>query len=196
MTLPRRQLRRYGATAAGALLATRSSGEGVALEVGDERGDLLVVPALADRRHRADPVVDDRLERLRARHRRVADERRADEALRLRAVALGAARGELLLAHLHRRERRLLLEPALVVGRRDDLDRLGHLRVEQPAELRTLSLVDRAGVLLADLEPGMVGLTGDRVGLRAEGRDPPAVRDVLRRDRQEDELAGGDGQLV
>src|SRR5438105_2227260 len=102
MTLPVRQSRRYGTTA-GALLATRSS-EGVGLEVGDERGDLRVGPALADGRHHADPVVEDRRQGRRVGCRGQADERRADEALRLGAVTLGAGGVELEAAEVDRGE--------------------------------------------------------------------------------------------
>src|SRR4051794_18657618 len=98
MTLPVRQSRRYGAVAAGALLATRSSAERVALEVGDDRVDLLLRPAVAHCGHRGAAVPEDWLELLRVGHDRAPRELWTDEALRLRAVALGATGVELLLA--------------------------------------------------------------------------------------------------
>src|SRR4051812_26549960 len=165
MTLPVRQSRRYGAVAAGALLATRSSAEGVALEVGDDRVDLLLRPAVAHRRHRRAAVAEDRQELLRIRCDRVARELRADEALRLRAMALGAAGGELLLAERDRREAGLVLGPRRVVGLRQHLHRLRHLRVEVAAELRALALEDAEGHVRVrvDLEPGVVRLAGNRI---------------------------------
>src|SRR5437016_2563308 len=93
MTLPCRQSRRYGTTA-GALLATRSSVEGLALEVGGDRVDLLLRPAVPDGRHRAEPVLEDRLDLRRIRRDGAVGDLGSDEPFRLRAVALGAGRDE------------------------------------------------------------------------------------------------------
>src|SRR4051812_43535133 len=198
MTLPVRQSRRYGPVAAGALLATRSSVEGIALEVRDDGVDLALRPAVADRRHRGAAVPEDGLELLRVRRQRIADERRADEALRLRAVALGAAGGELLLAERDRRERGLVLDPRRVVRLREHLHGLGHLRVKVAAELRALALEDTEGDarVRRDLEPGVVRLARDRVRLRPERRDPPRVRDVRGVDVEQHEPVLRDDHLV
>src|SRR5262245_46674285 len=84
--------RRQSAWTAGSAAATAQS-----FRVRVERVDLLVGPAAADRRHRADAVADERREAVAIGERRVARERGADERL-VQLVAREADALELLLA--------------------------------------------------------------------------------------------------
>src|SRR3954466_8290127 len=86
--LATRPLRHETGYAASDLTATRAcSLVDMRLRVCDECVHLLVVPGVADRRHLAAPVADDRLESARLRDQRVVRQRRAEAALALHAVA-------------------------------------------------------------------------------------------------------------
>src|SRR5438105_14041415 len=88
------------------LAATGSSSDDVAPEVREERVELLLRPAVGDRRHDARDVrlvaavPDDRLELLPVGEDRAPGDRRAVVALALQAVALGADAGPLGLPEL------------------------------------------------------------------------------------------------
>src|SRR3954462_7712947 len=82
-----RPLRHVTGYTASDLTATRArSRVDVRLRVRDECSHLLVVPRVADRRHLAAPVADDRLEALCLREQRVRVECRAVPALRVQPV--------------------------------------------------------------------------------------------------------------
>src|ERR1039458_3445304 len=75
----------------------------------------------------------------------------------------------------------LVGKPRFELGRRDGLDGRDHARVPTPAEDRALPAVDPR---LGDLEPGVVVVSGHRLELAAQRRDPPRVHDVLGDDVQ------------
>src|SRR5919202_1527697 len=126
------------------LTATAASSRHTAADVGEERVELLLRPALADGRHDARDarlvaaVPDDRLELLTVGEDRARRDRRAVVALTLQAVALGAHADPLGTTELWLRLRR---DPALVVGLRLDDDARLHRRMEDPAELAALAAV-------------------------------------------------------
>src|SRR5690349_21225185 len=97
---------------------------------------------------------------------------------------LALARPALLREQLLRLQDLLALggQPGLELVRRDGVHLGEHVGVVVAAELRALALVD-AG--LRDLEPGVVVVAGDRVGLSAELGDPPRVGHVRRVDLQD-----------
>src|SRR5512133_1552435 len=192
-TRPRRQSARYVSV----LTATRRTLVNVPPDVGVEREELLVRPAERDRRHvargRRDAVlaVDEQgMQALRLGQQRVRLDRRAVPALSLEAVALGADADPLVPAEISRRSRG---EPRPVVaqGLRED-PRL-HLCVEDTAELAAAPSVDPH---LISLEPRVILPARDRVELAAEGRDPPAVNDVVRVDVDADDAMDGNVHLV
>src|SRR5213592_4945872 len=111
-----RPLRHVTGYTASDLAATRArSLVDVCLRVLDERLHLRVVPAVADRRHLAAAVADDRLQACRLREQRVARERGPVAALALHAVARRADALELALPELLRR---LLRRERAIVGLR------------------------------------------------------------------------------
>src|SRR3954471_11825373 len=146
----------------------------VRLRVADERVHLLLRPGVADRRHLAPPVANDRLEAAPLRDEGVVGERRAVAALALHAVA---RRADTLVLGLAEPDRRAGADERLVVGRRLDDDGRLHLRVERPAELGALALVASPPLRL---EPRVVDAARDRLDLALQLRDPPAVHDVRR----------------
>src|SRR5438094_3785356 len=139
------------------------------LRVPDERLDLRVAPALPDRRHLAEPVAHDRRDTRRLHEQRVGRQARTVAALALHSMAGRAHALELRPPEIlpHRRA-----HVGLVLGRARRDHTRAHRLVERAAELGALADV-RAGTV--GLEPGVVRLSRDRVGLAAELRDPPAV---------------------
>src|SRR5919201_4137922 len=160
------------------LAATRRPLEDARLHVRLEGAELGRRPVVADRRHAAAAVAEEALEARRLDDRRVARDRGAVVALALRAVALGADALPLALAERLGGAR---ADEGLVVGlARHDRAR-EHPLVEEAAELDALAVVRADAV---GLVPDVVRASWDRVRLAAELRDPPAVVDVLRVDRE------------
>src|SRR5260221_1510485 len=152
------------------------------LEVGEQRLQLLVRPAGTDGRHAPATLGHDLVEPGRLRDDRVRRDRRTVVALRLHPMACRADALELRTPELRRRGRADVLV-VVRLGRRDHPR--AHRFVVEPAELGALADVRLGGV---GLEPRVVRPAGNRVGLAAELRYPPAVVHVGRDDRQVDDL--------
>ena len=75
------------------------------------------------------------------------------------------------------------LQPRVEVFLAAHVDDDGHEAVVAAAELDALAAIE-AGLVRVDLEPHLVDVARDRVLLHAEGRHPPGVDDVRRRDQQ------------
>src|SRR4051794_10589612 len=175
-----RPLRHDTGYTASDLAATRAcSLVDVRLRVPDERVHLLVVPAVADRRHCAAPVAHDRLETGGLREQDVAVQRRTVTALPLVAVARRA--DALVLGAAELRRRRVLAQRRPVARLVGDDDARVHLRVERPADQTAVTGV-RAG--LRRLEPRVVRAARDRLDLPLQLRHPEAVDDVVGLDGQ------------
>src|SRR5919202_1096231 len=178
------------------LTATAASSCHALADIGEERVELLLRPALADRRHDAGgarlvaAVPDDRLELLTVGEDRARRDRRAVVALSLQAVALRAGAAPLRCAELRLRLRR---DPALVGGLRLYEDARRHLGVEDPAELAALAAV---GADPLGAEPRVVRLAGNGIELPVELGDPPAVVDVVGVDGEGHDLVHRRVELV
>src|SRR5713101_1441704 len=129
------------------------------LEVREQRLQLLLRPAGADGRHPAAPLGHDLLEPGGLRDDRVCGDRGTVTALRLHAVAHRADALELRAAEV-RLHGRGDVRVVRLLRRRDHAR--AHRLVVEPAELGTLADV-RPGAV--GLEPRVIRLAGDRVGL-------------------------------
>src|SRR5438034_997764 len=164
-------------TTASDLTATCRSLVDVLFQIRLEGAQLSLGPVVRDGRHPAASLAHDRLEPGALREQGVRRERRPIVALTGQAVALGADALPLPLSELPPRRRP---HPRLVVGvARDDCLR-EHPLVVEAAELGALALVRSDRLRLV---PRRVDPAGDRVRLAAELRDPPALSNVRRGDR-------------
>src|SRR5438270_5592517 len=147
------------------LAATAASSDDLASDVCEERVELLLRPAVGDRRHDAGnlrhvaAVADDRLELLAVGEDGARRDRRAVVALAFQAVALRADPDPLRAAELRLRLGR---EPAPVGGLRLHDHPSGHRSMEDPAELAALAAIGTEPVGAA---PRVVRLPGDGVEL-------------------------------
>src|SRR6266852_1716427 len=88
---------------------------------------------------------------------------------------------------------RLLVDPAIEVLAGLDVDAQEHLRVLRPAVLRALPQVEPC---LARLDPHLVRVVWNQIGLAGEARHPEAVVGIRREQVEEGRLADGQVQLV
>src|SRR5438874_8773426 len=129
MTRPWRQSGRYGSTVA--LAATRRPIVDALLQVGEERADLPVGPAMRDGRHLVPALADQLLEALPLREQSVGRDVRPEAALSLEPVALRARALPLAASECAVR----CGEPRGVVRLRLHVDDRLPRRVVEPAEL-------------------------------------------------------------
>src|SRR4051812_23764942 len=160
----------------------------VLLEIAEERVQLRFRPGLPHGRHLALAVAHDRVEARRLRDDRAPRDRGAEVAFALHAVARRAHALELRLSEAGGRA-----DEALIVRVRSRYHPRAHRLVEGAAELCALSDVRPR---LVRLEPRVVRLAGNRVGLASELGNPPAVVHVRRADREVHDLADGNVQIA